>query len=149
MKLFTLFLFASITLFSHAGQVYKWTDADGKSHFSQFPPTENPQTEHININTPKASSNNNNASKNLKDMRQKLLESSVDRNTTSEKDKEAALEAERLAENCKRAQQHLRDLQNNGRIYKTLENGERHWYDEKERDALIAGAQKQADEFCK
>ncbi len=148
MKLFYLFLFASITLFSHAGQVYKWTDADGKTHFSQFPPTENSQAEQLNIEPTKASSNSN-GSKNLQDMRQKLLESSVERNTTSEKDKEAEVEAERMAENCKRSQQHLRDLQNNGRVYKTLEDGERHWYDEKERDKLIGDAKKQADEFCK
>ena len=81
-------------------------------------------------------------------MRQKLLENSVSRNTQSEQDKEDAAEAERKAQNCELAKQQLRDLEANGRVYKTLENGEREWYDVEGRAKLIKDAKSQVSELC-
>ena len=139
-------MFLSSAAFS--AQVYKWVDENGQTQFSQFPPTSQQQSaDKVDIKTQRAA--NPEASKKLDTMRQKLLESSVDRNTQSEKDKEAVKEAEALAENCKRAEQHLRDLQDNGRIYKTQEDGERYWYSEKEREGLIQKAKDQVAKFCK
>ncbi|MFY0700791.1 MAG: DUF4124 domain-containing protein [Bermanella sp.] len=140
--LFTLFFVSAL----HANQVYKWTDDKGQTHFSQFPP-EQSQSQNIVVNTP-APSNSKAAGEKLEKMRQQLQEQSVDRNTESEEEKEAAKEAERMAENCKRAKQRLTDLKNNGRIYKTLENGEREWYDEKGRENLIKDATKDVTKYC-
>ncbi|MGR6873368.1 DUF4124 domain-containing protein [Pseudomonas sp. HK3] len=140
--LFTLFLLAS----AHAGQVYKWTDESGQTHFSQFPP-EKAQSENIMVNTPKAA-NSKQATEQLQKMRQQLQEQGVDRTTESEEEKQEAKDAERMAENCKKAKQRLIDLKNNGRIYKTLENGDREWYDEKGRENLIKDAQKDVTKYC-
>lgn len=130
-----------------AGQVYKWVDESGQVHFSQFPP-EQRASENIKVNAPK-SSNSKQAVEDLQKMRQQLTEQVVDRTTQSEEEKQAAAETERMAENCKKAKQRLLDLQNNGRIYKTLENGEREWYDDKGREGLIASAKKDVDKYCK
>ncbi|WP_283787544.1 DUF4124 domain-containing protein [Bermanella sp. WJH001] len=141
-SLFTLFLLAS----AHAGQVYKWTDENGQTHFSQFPPATAP-AENIEVNAPKAA-NSKQATEQLQKMRQQLQEQVVDRTTESEEEKQAAEEAQRMAENCKKAKQRLTDLKNNGRIYRTLENGEREWYDEKGRENLIKDAQKDVTKYC-
>ena len=138
-------LLISSSVFS--AQVYKWVDENGQTQFSQFPPPGDQQTaDKVDVKTQPAS--NPEAAKRLKDMRQNLLESSVERNTQSEQDKEDAKEAERMAENCERAKQHLRDIENNGRIYKTQEDGERYWYSEQEREGLISKAKEQVDKYC-
>lgn len=141
--LFTMFFMVSL----QAGQVYKWVDESGQVHFSQFPPEER-EAENVNINAP-TSSNSKQAVENLQKLRQQLTEQVVDRTTQSEEEKQAAADKERMAENCQKAKQRLLDLQNNGRIYKTLENGEREWYDEKGREGLIANAKKDVDKYCK
>ena len=140
--LFTLFFAASM----QAAQVYKWVDEQGQTHFSQFPP-EQKKADKIEVDAPK-SANPNAAKERLEKMRQTLSEQAVDRVTESEEEKKAAKEAERMAENCKKAKQQLLDLQNNGRVFRTLENGEREWYDEKGRANLIANAKKQVEEYC-
>lgn len=141
--LFTMLFMGSL----QAGQVYKWVDESGQVHFSQFPPEER-EAENVNINAP-TSSNSKQAVENLQKLRQQLTEQVVDRTTQSEEEKQAAADKERMAENCQKAKQRLLDLQNNGRIYKTLENGEREWYDEKGREGLIANAKKDVDKYCK
>lgn len=146
MRLITLLFTLVILTSAHAGQVYKWTDENGQTHFSQFPP-EKTESENIAIDTPKAA-NAKQANEQLQKMRQQLHEQVVDRTTESEEEKQTAAEAERMAENCKKAKQRLTDLKNNGRIYKTLENGEREWYDEKGRENLIKDAQKDVTKYC-
>ena len=151
MKQLTLFfimtLAISAPLLSQAGQVYKWVDENGNTQFSQFPPEDEQQAEQLDIKTQK-STNASQSKEKLKSMRQKLLESSVDRNTENEEEKLDKEKAELMAQNCDKANQRLRDLENNGRIYKTLENGERHWFDEKERAQSIKAAKDQVKEFC-
>ncbi len=155
MKLIPLFTVMLITLtasfISQAGNVYKWVDEDGNVQFSQFPPSTEQQStqkaEQINIKTQKSMGSGQSKQK-LETMRQKLLENSVDRNTEDEQEKLDKEKAELMAKNCDKAKQHLRDLENNGRIYKTLENGERHWFDAKERLQSIKAARDQVKEFC-
>lgn len=147
MRSITLLFTLIFSCYLSAAQVYKWVDEDGQTHFSQFPP-EQKNADKIDVNAPK-SANSKAAAENLEKMRQTLREQAVDRVTETEDEKKAAAEAERMAENCKKAKQQLLDLQNNGRIFRTLENGDREWYDEKGRAELIANAQKQVDKYCK
>ena len=143
----SLFLLIIISFNLHASGVYKWVDENGQTQFSQFPPESAPEAKQIEIDNPQ-SGNSAAAQERLKQTRQKLLESSVDRNTETAEKKEAKEEAERMAENCGKAKQRLRDIQNNGRIYKTLEDGERHWYSEKEREGMISKAKDQVKKYC-
>ncbi len=127
----------------HAGQVYKWVDENGNTQFSQFPPSKDQQSEQLNVKTQKS---NDAAKQRLKDSRQKLLENSVGRNTVDKEDEE---KAERMAENCKKAKQQMRNVQNIGRMYRVLENGERHWYNEKEIQQKKDSAKQQVAKYCK
>ena len=138
---------AALPLLSQAGQVYKWVDENGNTQFSQFPPENEQKAEQIKVKT-QESMNSGQSKEKLESMRQKLLESSVDRNTENEEEKLDKEKAELMAQNCDKAKQRLRDLENNGRIYKTLENGERHWFDVKERAQAIKAARDQVKEFC-
>lgn len=138
-------LFSATASFS--AQVYKWVDENGQTQFSQFPPDQESQAKKIKVDTPKSAASAQSVEK-LNNMRQKLLENSVSRNTQSEQDKEDAAEAERKAQNCELAKQQLRDLEANGRVYKTLENGEREWYDVEGRAKLIKDAKSQVSELC-
>ena len=141
-----LLLALLITPMIAVAEIYKWTDENGQTHFSQFPPAKAP-AENIEVNAPKAA-NSKQATEQLQKMRQQLQEQVVDRTTESAEEKQAAEEAQRMAENCKKAKQRLTDLKNNGRIYRTLENGEREWYDEKGRENLIKDAQKDVTKYC-
>jgi Mg-chelatase subunit ChlI len=146
MTRFTLLFLLFLPCLTSASELYKWVDENGRTQYSQFPPEDDKQAQTLNI---KHRATSNQASKDkLADMRQKLLESSVDRNTESEEEKEEAERAKIMAENCKGAKQNLRNVKNHGRIYKTLENGERHWYDEKGRAALIKKAQGNVTKYC-
>lgn len=146
MARFTLLFLMLLPCLTSADKLYKWVDENGRTQYSQFPPEQEQQAQTLNLEHRKS---NNQASKDkLAEMRQKLLESSVDRNTESEEEKDEAERAKIMAENCKGAQQNLRNIQNHGRVYKTLENGERHWYDEKGRDGLIKKAQANVKKYC-
>jgi Skp family chaperone for outer membrane proteins len=135
------------TVTTQAAQVYKWVDENGQTQFSQFPPSEASQAKEVKV-TSAQSTNNTSSNDNLNTMRQKLLEDSVGRNTQNEQDKEDEKDIERKAKNCELAKQQLRDLEANGRVYKTLENGEREWYDVEGRAKLIKDAKAQVSEFC-
>jgi hypothetical protein len=147
MKQIPLLLLMFFCTLTYAGQAYKSVDENGNITYSQFPPSDKQDSESITVKTQKSSSAAQSKQK-LESARQKLLESSVDRNTETAEKKEAKEEAERMAENCGKAKQRLRDIQNNGRIYKTLEDGERHWYSEKEREGMISKAKEQVKKYC-
>jgi Skp family chaperone for outer membrane proteins len=150
MKYLTLVFIMTLAvtpLTSQAGKVYKWVDESGNTQFSQFPPGGQKAAEHVTVKTQQSGSSSQSKEK-LASMRQKLLESSVDRNTENEEEKENKEKEKIKAQNCENAKQRLRNLESNGRIYKILENGERHWYDVKGRAAIIKSAQKDVDKFC-
>ena len=106
---FPLLFLVFFTLPSVAGQLYKWVDENGRTQYSQFPP-EDGQSETMNIRNAPSSSNAQASKDKLKAMRQQLLEQSVDRNTQSEEEKQDAERAAIMAENCKNAQQNLRNI---------------------------------------
>ena len=134
-------------MLGHTAQVYKWVDENGQTQFSQFPPSEKGKAEKIKVNSAQSASTSQSAEK-LNSMRQKLLENSVGRNAAKEKSEEDAAEDARKAKNCELAKQQLRDLEANGRVYKTLENGEREWYDVKGRAKLIEKAKQDVSTHC-
>lgn len=149
MKFVSTSLFLACLTFSvssQAAQVYKWVDENGQTQFTQFPPPSS-KAEQLNVDIPLSSSTSESREK-LNAVRQKLLESSVGRNTQSEEDKEEEKNAEIKAKNCEMAQQKVRDLEANGRVYKTLENGEREWYDVAGRQKLIDQANADVKKYC-
>jgi len=150
MKFTSLIVFLttlSIGVFSQAAQVYKWVDEKGQTQFSQFPPATTKTAEQISVKTSQSASTQESTDK-LNDMRQKLLENSVGRNVQTEEKKLAEEDAKIKAKNCSMAKQKVRDLEANGRVYKTLENGEREWYDVEGRAKLIKTANADVTKYC-
>jgi len=146
MKYFCLVIALFMASLTHATQVYKWVDENGQTQFSQFPPAKesnSKKAETINVKAQPAADAG--AAQRLQDMRQKLLESSVDRNQAKAESEEEAKKNEAY---CKQAQQNLRNLQSGGRFYEVDENGERRYFDDKELKNRVKKAQQQVDKFC-
>jgi len=141
----TAALLASATV--NAAKVYKWTDANGQVHFSQFPPEQQKQAESVDIKTTRGDAE---ASRNeLNALRSKLKEDIDSRNKRKEEAEEQKKKDAIMAENCKRSRERLAMLKNGGRFYKTKADGEREWYDEKQTQKEIAAAQADVKEYCK
>jgi Skp family chaperone for outer membrane proteins len=141
-------LMLSLTVaFSHASQMYKWVDENGQTQFSQFPPSATSQSEQIKVEAPKSRQSASSKEK-LDNMRQKLLENSVGRGEKERDKEEQDKKKEELARACTTSKKRLKKLQENGRVYTELENGERKWFDVKERDGLIKDAQQDVADYC-
>jgi len=128
-------------------QVYKWVDDDGQVHFSQFPPEDDKPVESVDIRVG-SSMPADAAKQKLENIRQKLLESSMDRNLSEEERLQQQAQAEDAAKRCQQARDQLATLQENGRVYQTDEQGERQWLDEKKRQDLINETRQRVKELC-
>ena len=78
----------------------------------------------------------------------KLLENSVGRGEKERDKEEQDKKKEELARACTTSKKRLKKLQENGRVYTELENGERKWFDVQERDGLIKDAQQDVADYC-
>ncbi len=147
-QLVTVALALSFTQIASAAKVFQWTDDNGQIHYSQFPPSDAAKkAEAVNVKAPKAN-NPEAAAENLNKLREGLKQNIDGREKKSEEQIVAEKNKKIRADNCVLAKDQLRELQSSGRIYKTLENGERHWYDEKEREGLVQQAKDQMKEYC-
>lgn len=151
-KALPLILFALLTqlLMPHtvwAGKVYKWTDENGQTHFSQFPPEERQKAEAVNVKTTQG--NADAGRQELNNLRDKLKQDIDARNKRKEEAEEQKKKDAVMAENCKRSKERLAMLKNGGRFYKMKEDGEREWYDEKKTLKAIEAAQADVDKYCK
>ena len=131
---------------AHA-ELYKWTDSQGKIHYSDQPPTVKTQT----IKNPSAGQDEttSEAKKSLDARDQEFLKRKKD---TEEARKKAEAEAEKervQRENCAKARNNLSVLQNTPRVYTTNAAGQRVYMDEAARANSLAGSQKAISEFCK
>ncbi len=140
-KLFLLCVALTLAAPAHlwAAKVYKWTDANGQVHFSQFPPEEmGKPSETVNIKTTQG--NTDSGAQELNALRDKLKQDIDARNQRKEEAEQKKQQEAADAENCKRAQQRLALLQQGGRFYGMDEKGEREYYDA----ARLASETKQA-----
>lgn len=147
MKTLIFVIISAVFSAAATASVYRWVDADGQVHYSQFKPAGVNATEQNKPNTNQGP-NPEEAKKRLEELRAKLQENINDREKAKKEQAEAKEDKERRKENCEKAKEQLRGYENNGRVYKTLENGERYWYTEKEREGLINSAKEQVKKYC-
>jgi hypothetical protein len=131
---------------AHA-ELYKWTDAQGKVHYSDQPPTVNTAT----IKDAPAGSSETATqaaqSLNAKDLAyQKRREEAEKARAKAEKDAE---QARMQSENCAKARNNLSTLQNTPRVYTTNAAGQRIYMDDAARAQALASNQKAVSDFCK
>ena len=129
-----------------AGEIYKWTDADGNVQYGDRPVS--PQSERLHIK----SKPTNNASV------QATTQARAD-TRARERDEAANLpagpspeelraEAEQRAEQCSASKAQLQKFLTSRRIYREDENGERVYMDEAEMQATRERSENQVEEYC-
>ena len=135
-----------LTLTAHAG-VYKWTDAQGRVHYSDTSP---PRQEAKRVQTGKT--NEAEAAAALRSLADKLSDSELRRKKAQEDEDKRKAEEEKQrakAENCAKAREQLVLFQQHARIRRVNAQGQRQMMTDAERLAAIQEAQRRADEFCK
>jgi Skp family chaperone for outer membrane proteins len=147
MKTLIFVILSAVLSTAASASVYRWVDADGQVHYSQFKPAGVTATEQNKPNTNQGP-NPEEAKKRLEELRAKLQENINDREKAKKEQAEAKEDKERRKENCEKAKELVRNYEDNGRVYKTLENGERYWYTETERADLIKSSKDQVKKYC-
>lgn len=128
--------------------VYRWVDAEGKVHYSDVPPAEQPQqAERVTVRTTPADPEKAAA---LAEARAKAAEQQTEQQAQAAKDAEvAAAEQARRAQQCAMARNNLRQLQNTNRAYESTANGGRRYYSDAELANRRAQAQAWVNEYCR
>ena len=139
--------------------LYKWTDENGKIHYSDQPPLSNvkkPET----IKQPKPaatapaaageggkppSAAPKTAAEQEMEFRKRRLEA-AEAEAKAEKDAQEAQEKKR---NCERSKAQLASLENGGRITRSAANGEQIYLNDQEIAKELANARKITDSWCK
>jgi hypothetical protein len=137
-----------LAITGHAqAELYKWTDAQGKVHYTDQPPTLKAQV--IKNSTAGQADITSQATQSLdaKDQAyQKRRKEADDARTKA--DKEAEL-ARVQRENCAKARSNLSTLQNSARVYSTNAAGQRTYMDDDARARELTSSQKAVSDFCK
>lgn len=129
-----------------AAQTYKWTDENGKVHFSDTPPAER-KAEQIKVR-PAVPGNSAAAAK--QPGWQAQLEASRMRDLQAQRDKDAAeRQAQADAANCLQARRQLDTLNSQVPVYRVDKDGARQYLDDKDRPARISAAQERVDRYCR
>lgn len=132
-----------------AGEVYRWTDESGNTHFSEDPP-QGVDAEPVDIQTrsPEAPAGNQSAPESTpeqEDSDQNGDEGEEEASTQEERDQEAV---DRVRQrNCERAKEALKTLEENARV-QVEEDGERRYLSPEEKEAERERYEKARDENC-
>ncbi len=142
-----LFFLCGLALVTPAqADLYKWTDAQGKVHYSDQPPTVNAQAIKSGAAGQAEATTEATRSLDAKDQAfQKRREEAEKARAKAEKEAE---EARIKRENCTKARNNLSTLQNMPRVYTTNAAGQRVYMDDTARASALANSQKAVSDFC-
>lgn len=141
-------------------QTYKWTDADGKVHYSDQPPPANAK-EQVTVKPRKSSAPTTSASPSTGDKgataakSKTYVEQEADfkkrQVETAEReaaDKKKAAEAAERKQNCETARAQLKNLQSGGRITRANAQGEREYLNDAQIAQEIERGKKSVASWC-
>lgn len=144
-------LFLGVLAFSAHAQadLYKWTDAQGKVHYTDQPPTLNSQT--IKRSTAGQAETTTQATQSLDAKEQDYQKRRKEAEEARAKAEKEAEKARIARENCDKARKNLSTLQNANtpNIYSKNAAGQRVYMDESARASALANSQKSIAEYCK
>lgn len=134
-----------LALAPHAhAELYKWTDAQGKVHYTDQPPTVSAQT--IKNSATGQAGTTTQATQSLNAQEQAYQK----RRKEAEDARAKEAEQSRIArENCDKARKNLDALNKSSRVYTTNAAGQRTYMDDAARAGALANSQKAVSEFCK
>jgi hypothetical protein len=126
--------------------LYKWTDAQGKVHYTDQPPTVNAQT----LKGPSAgqAQATSQAAQSLEAKDQEYKKRQKELNEARAKADKEAEQARIKRENCTKARNNLSTLQNSPRVVTTNAAGQRVYMDDASRASALASSQKAVSENC-
>jgi hypothetical protein len=145
-----LLFLGALTFAAHAQtELYKWTDAQGKVHYTDQPPTLNSQT--IKPSTAGQAETTSKATQSLDAKEQAYQKRRKEAEDARNKANKEAEQARIARENCDKARKNLSTLQNANtpRVYTTDAAGQRTYMDDSARANALANSQKSVSEFCK
>ena len=145
-RLFIFGLAAAVSGAAHAG-LYKWTDSQGKIHYSDQPPSTDARS--IGRSAPGTSAITRDAQQSLdeKDAAYQQRRKSADE-ARAKADAESE-QARIKRDNCEKARNNLATLQNSARVYTTDSTGQRRYMDDASRTGAMASSQKAVQENCR
>jgi hypothetical protein len=138
------------------GQVYKWVDANGETHYSDRPPsgkvkneskllssgvTESPPTGKLTHSTTK--------SKSPAEQEAEFRKRQIEKKEADQKNQKKLAEAEKRHHNCDAARSYLKGLESGQRVvHVNADTGERSYLDDKPRAAETERAKKEVASWC-
>jgi len=143
-----LLFFGALALVPHAhADLYKWTDAQGKVHYSDQPPTVKAQV--IKNSAAGQAGTTAQATQSLDAQDQAYQKRRKEADEARAKAEKEAEQARVQRENCTKARNNLSILQNSPRVYTTDAAGQRTYMDDAARARELASSQKAVSDFCK
>lgn len=129
-----------------AAQAYKWTDAQGKVHFSDTPP---PDRKAATVSIKPQMPADPAAVARQRDWKAQLEESGTRR--LEAQNQQAAEERNRknAESRCLAARRNVDTYQREGLVYRTGKDGQREYLEDKERATLLARAQERVESDCR
>ncbi len=139
----------ALVVTAHAqADLYKWTDGQGKVHYTDQPPTLNAQV--IKNDTAAGQAGiTSQATQSLDAKDQAYQKRREDADEARSKAEKEAEQARVQRENCAKARNNLSTLQNTPRVYTTDAAGQRTYMDDAARAQALTNSQKAASDFCK
>ncbi|CAG1004309.1 hypothetical protein RHDC4_03461 [Rhodocyclaceae bacterium] len=129
-----------------SAQAYKWTDAQGKVHFSDTPP---PDRKADKMTIKPAQPENPEAVARSRDWKTQLEESRVRQH--QEQKREAAQQSQRQAaeSRCQSARRSLDSLKRERPVYRFNKEGQKEYLEDKDRATEVQRAQDRVDANCR
>ena len=149
MRYVTLLFFLMVPLGNHAG-VYKWTDDDGKVHYSDRPVTTQPSVEmNIDDSAAERSFQSGNDQLSREEKRERLLQSmQEDRIEKQEqREKQKALKQQNRAK-CNRYRDQMRHYERARGLYRLDEDGQRVYMSDSDRAKATKNLQRNIKKYC-
>jgi hypothetical protein len=142
----TTFLTLVVAGSALAGEIYKWTDADGNVHYGDRPV--DTQSERLDIKSKPTDNANVQATTQARVDAQAQQREEANNLPAGPTPEELRAEAEQRAEQCTASKAQLQKFLTSRRIYREDENGERVYMDEAEMQATRERAENQVEEYC-
>jgi type IV secretory pathway VirB10-like protein len=154
----------SFTLMPSAAETYKWTDAEGKVHYSDQPPpsnVKNPTTVTPRKKTSRSAPAQEGdpkpadarptpaAAKTTQELDAEFKQRQVEAAEQEAAQKKAAQEAESKKKSCEQAKASVARLTSGGRIARANDKGETEYLDDAQITAELARAREIQDSWCK
>lgn len=143
-----LLFLCALAMIPHAhADLYKWTDGQGKVHYSDQPPAVKAQV--IKNSAAGQADITSQATQSLDAKDQAYQKRRKEAEEARAKAEKEAEQARMQRENCAKARNNLSTLQNTPRVYTTDAAGQRTYMDDDARARALASSQKAVSDFCK